>query len=298
MILIENPDSLSLGRRGRGKILLWLKNLKIAQWADNHFQTAATMDDIISIRLEGNGVSPGFIRSREIAEIIEGVEDMIIAEVIKADPKCTRDEIIVGIYKIENKSIGLAFKTTVASLAIPAFIGVTNAISHEGYEHLTPQALKSLRTISRFTKKHYCNAIFAVNDGASLAVLRPSIDIPEDIVIEGRSEIIGKVLRVGGKTPKALIETTDGSLVYCDVGKEEAKSMGHMLYSLARFTGKCTWNTRTKKLIDLHIDSVEQFADCEIASSLQKLALLAGACFSAIEDVPSYVSKLRREDIL
>ena len=115
MILIKNPDSLSLGRRGRGKNLLWLKNIKIAQCGDNHFQTAATMDDIISIRLEGNGVSPGFIRSREIAEIIEGVEDMIIAEVIKADPKCTRDEIIVGIYRIENKSIGLAFKTTVAS---------------------------------------------------------------------------------------------------------------------------------------------------------------------------------------
>ena len=150
----------------------------------------------------------------------------------------------------------------------------------------------------RSTKRHNCNAIFAVNDGESLAVLNPSIEIPEDVVIEGRSEIIGKVLRVGGKTPKALIESTDGSLVYCDVGKEEAKRMGRMLYSLARFTGKCTWNTRTKKLIDLHIDSVEQFADCEIASSLQKLALLAGACFSAIEDVPSYVSKLRREDIL
>ena len=97
--------------------------------------------------------------------------------------------------------------------------------------------MKSLRTISRFTKKHYCNAIFAVNDGASLAVLKPSIDIPEDIVIEGRSEIIGKVLRVGGKTPKALIETTDGSLVYCDVGKEEAKSMGHMLGLLESVLG-------------------------------------------------------------
>jgi len=256
------------------------------------------MDDTISVRLDGNGVSPGLIRSKEIAEIIEGVEDMIIAEVIKADPECTRDEIIVGIYKIENKSIGLAFRTTVASLAIPAFIGVTNAIRHEDYEPLTPQAVKSLRTISRFTKKHNCDAIFAVNDGEKLAVLKPSIDIPEDIVIEGRSEIIGKVLRVGGKTPKALIETTDGSLVYCDVGKEEAKNMGHMLYSLARFTGKCTWNNRTKKLIDLHIDSVEQFADCEIAISLQKLALLTGPYFAAIEDVPTYVSMLRREDIL
>ena len=133
--------------------------------------------------------------------------------------------------------------------------------------------------------------------GASLAELKPSIDIPEDIVIEGRSEIIGKVLRVGGKAPKALIETTDGSLVYCDVGKEEAKSMGRMLYSLARFTGKCTWNARTQKLTNLHIDSVEQFADCEIASSLQKLAFLTGPYFSAIEDVPAYVSKLRREEI-
>ena len=107
------------------------------------------MDDTISIRLDGNGVSPGLVRSKEIAEIMEGVEDMIIAEVIKADPKCTRDEIIVGIYQIDNKSIGLVFRTTVASLAIPAFIGVTNAISHEDYEPLTPQAVKSLRTISR-----------------------------------------------------------------------------------------------------------------------------------------------------
>ena len=45
-------------------------------------------------------------------------------------------------------------------------------------------------------------------------------------------------------------------------------------------------------------DTVEQFADCEIVSSLQQLALLTGTCFEAIEDVPAYVSKLRREDIL
>ncbi|MCT0199920.1 hypothetical protein KQ313_09545 [Synechococcus sp. CS-1325] len=254
------------------------------------------MNEQISIRLVGGGVSPGLIRSKEIAEILEGVEDMIVAEIMKSEPTTKKDDIIVGIYSIEDSSIGLNFRTTLAAIAIPAFVGVAVAINTKNYDRLTPQAVKGLKAISSFSKRHCCNAIFSTDTGEELASMTPDTDIPGDILIEGQSQIIGKILRVGGKKPKAVIESTDGVLVYCDVGEVQAKIMGRMLYTLARFTGKCTWNSKSLKLEDFRIEQVEQFGNKGVDETFINLASVTGSYFSQVKDVQAYVAGLRSEE--
>lgn len=48
------------------------------------------MDEEIRIRLKGQGIRPGLIRSKEIAEILESIEDMVVSETLKADPTLGR----------------------------------------------------------------------------------------------------------------------------------------------------------------------------------------------------------------
>jgi hypothetical protein len=61
------------------------------------------MDEEIRIRLKGEGISPGLIRSKEIAEILESVEDMVVAEALKADPTLSKEHIIVSTLNSRGK---------------------------------------------------------------------------------------------------------------------------------------------------------------------------------------------------
>ncbi len=44
------------------------------------------MDEEIQIRLKGKGIKPGLIRSKEIAEILESIEEMVVAETLIVSP--------------------------------------------------------------------------------------------------------------------------------------------------------------------------------------------------------------------
>jgi hypothetical protein len=253
------------------------------------------MDEEISIRLRGKGISPGLIRSKEIAEILESVEDMVVAEALKADPTLLKEYIVVGIYAIEDRSIGLKFKTTMASVVIPTFLATAEAIGNENFDSLTPQTVKSLQVISSFSKKHSCNAIFGTGEQIEIATITPDTQIPSPTYIEGLSEIVGKVIRVGGKTPKAMIELTDGATMYCEVPENIAKELGHQLYSLARFYGQAKWDSKTLELEEFQIISVEEFKNMDSTSMFKELANILGEQFTNVKDVEGYVSSLRYE---
>lgn len=253
------------------------------------------MGEEIRIRLKGQGIRPGLIRSKEIAEILESIEDMVVSETLKADPTLSKEHIIVGIYAIEDRSIGLKFKTTMASVVIPAFLATAEAIGNEDFDSLAPQTVKSLQVISNFSKKHTCNAIFGTNGQTEIAAITPNTQIPLPTYIVGLSEIVGKVIRVGGKKPKAMIELTDGTTMYCEVPENIAKELGHQLYSLARFYGLAKWDSKTLELEEFQITSVEEFKNIDPSLMFKELANILGKKFTDIIDVEEYVSHLRYE---
>ena len=253
------------------------------------------MDDEIKIRLKGEGIKPGLVRSKEIAEILEAVEEMAVAEALRADSSLNRDDIIVGFYAIEDKSIGLNFKTTFAAIVISAFVSAAEAIEKKDYEYLSPQSLNSLKTISSFSKKHSCEAIIGSGSLEEITVISPSTEIPKPSYIYGQTEILGKVIRVGGKTPKAMIELVDGSTLYCEVPEEIARELGHRLYALARFEGYAKWDSKTLDLEDLKINSVKEFPNKDPWDIVGELSSLVGERFSNIGDIDEFVSSLRNE---
>ncbi|MBQ0759277.1 hypothetical protein [Zhongshania sp.] len=253
------------------------------------------MDDEIKIRLRGEGVKPGLIRSKEIAEILESVEEMAISEALRKNPELHRDEIIVGVYAIDDASIGLRFKTTFSAVVVSAFISAAEAIEKEEFDYLSPQSISSLKVLSNFSKRHNCDAIIGSRSNAELAVISPTTVIPPPSYIFGRTEILGKVIRVGGKTPKAMIELTDGSSLYCEVPEEIAKELGHQLYSLAKFDGFAKWDSKTLELEEFKIHSVKKFQNSDPKLVLGELSGMVGSTFEKITDVESFVSSLRNE---
>ncbi|WP_018015521.1 hypothetical protein [Teredinibacter turnerae] len=251
------------------------------------------MDDELKIRLRGEGIKPGLIRSKEIAEILESVEEMAIAEALKNNPDLSKEEIIVGFYAIEDESIGLKFKTTFATAVVSAFVSAAEAVERGDFESLTPQSMNSLKVVSSFSKRHSCDALIGTASNKEVTVISPTTEIPSPTFIYGQTEILGKVIRVGGKSPKAMIELIDGSTLYCEVPEDIAKELGHKLYSLAKFEGAAKWQSKTLELEEFKIHTVKEFPNTDPTKVLGELSGMIGDAFSEINDVCAFVTDLR-----
>jgi hypothetical protein len=253
------------------------------------------MDDEIEFRLIGQDIKPGLVRSHELAEILEAVETFVTAEAMEANPELAKDELVVGLYQIADESVGLRFKTTMAAAVLPAFMGAAEAISASDFDALSAQSIKPLQTIAAFAKRHNCQADIQVPGAADpVASITPDTVVPPPGRIRGSTELVGRVLRVGGKVPRAMIELLDGSVIYCDVALDVAKELGYRLYTLVIFRGVAAWDTRSIKLQDFSITGFQEFPQRNPLEVLGELRTTIGKSFSDIEDVPAFVSELRQ----
>jgi hypothetical protein len=255
------------------------------------------LDTEIKVRLRGAGIKPDLISAKELAGILESVDDFLVAETLKNDNSLKREDIIIGLCKIEDKSIGLTFKTTLASIVIPVLINSAASIKDSNFNALSNQSFKALQTISNFSKKHNCEAEFSLSTGKELIKITPETVIPEPVFFKGISEIIGEVIRVGGKKPKAALELIDGSTIYCDVQESIAKDLGRCLYSLVKCSGLATWNTKDYELEHFKIMEFEKFSNIPANETMKQLSNEIGHYFSGITDVASFVANLRNGDI-
>lgn len=255
------------------------------------------MSEFLEIRLKGDGIKPGLIRSHEIAEILESFETFVVNETIKRNPSIKREDIIVGVYEIADKSIGLRFKTTIATLVIPAFTQAAVAISDGNFEKLSPKSLDSLQKISSFTKKHNATTeLNLVNANKKLAEITKDTIIPKPIKISGLTEISAKILRVGGKLPKAMLELHDGNIIYCGIPENLAKDLGRKLYEVVIFSGLAVWDAETITIEDFTITEFKDAPKEDPLVALRKIRDLVGSTFDEIPNVIEYVNNIRRED--
>lgn len=253
------------------------------------------MDDSIEIRLRGEGIKPGLVKSHELAEILAAIEDFVIAESMRREPNLRKEDIVVGLYEIADESVGLRFRSSIAAIAIPAFAAASQAVAAGHFEEIAPQSLKPLQMISGFTKRHNAIAeLKAQGVKTPIAEITASTVIPQEPKIYGQTEISGKVIRVGGKSPKAMIELQDGTVLYCEVPVELAIRMGHRLYETAVFSGFATWNASTLDIEEFSISDMVELPSISPTDSLLGLRKYFRSAFFKERDVESLAALLRR----
>ena len=256
----------------------------------------ASMNKGIEIRLKGEGIRPGFVRSHELAEILEAVEDFVAFEAERVSPGVRHEDIVVGLYAIEDKSIGLRFMASLTTITIPAFIGAAQLIADGEFHSLTPQSRKALQTVAGFARRHSGSAEFKVDDqDLPIATITATTVIPEELRLTGITEITAKTIRVGGKNPKAMLEMLDGSVIYCEVSADVAISLGHHLYSVGRFVGLATWSAIDFQLDDFKIHAFQPFPARDPLEMLRELRIVIGSGLEGLGPVDELVTRLRRD---
>jgi hypothetical protein len=254
-----------------------------------------THDVTVEILLTGDGMSPGMIRSKEIAEVIESIEDMIASVVIRDHPELKKDTIVIGLKSIRQGSIGLEFSPNLIELTLPAVRRITTSIEGNDFGILPNSALNALRKLSAFTRRYQCNAEFLAQNGhqKSLATLTPETQIPDIYPLSGETNIYGEITRVGGAEPKIQFKTLEGQIIYCSTSKAIAKKAGTKLYTNVELNGLAEWNSETFEIESFHVISISDYEQTSPSEAFEELSNLIGDAFDDITDVNRFVSEMR-----
>ena len=249
----------------------------------------------IAIKFIGRGMVPGTIRSRELADIIDSFEEMLACVVADRHSNVEKDDVLVGLATIADGSIRLGFNTPMASVVVAAYLSVASAINQSDFTPLPNNSLIALNKIITFTRRHDCVAeLLSPGTDEHIASITPETDTKVSGLVQGQTTIYGRILRVGGKTPRVMIETISGDNLSCVVSLEIARELGERLYEFAEFFGIASWNPNNWKIVEFRIQSFAVSSVKTPEQTMNELRSLVGRYFEGV-DAEAYVSSIRGE---
>jgi hypothetical protein len=125
--------------------------------------------------------------------------------------------------------------------------------------------------------------------------MRPDFQprLVEPSVIEGETTLFGEVERVGGAEPKVALRLPDGSSVYCEVTKEQARELGKRLYQPVCVVGTATWRLPTYIIEAFRLHKVTDYEDTPPSVAISELARVLAPHWADVDDVVAEVERLR-----
>lgn len=254
----------------------------------------AETHDALEFRLVGRTIAPGLLRSKELADIIEAIEDMVASVAVRDNPGLQKESIVVGLTSIEPGSVRLRFASPDQVQVTDAFEAVARAVQGAQFETLPSSSVRALQRVSRFTRRHDCRAEFwTLGGNHPAAVVTPNTEVSEPELIKGNTSLYGSVIRVGGREPRVMFETLSGKTVYCDASEEVAKKLAHRLYGRVQLDGRATWDPDGWTLEEFEIQSASELHLEPRTRIMQELSDAVGEFYEDIEDPVEYVAAVR-----
>lgn len=254
----------------------------------------------IEIRLKGDGMTPGLVRSRDLAQLIEAVEDMIAAEVAASNSDIKKDQIVIGLADVVPGSVTLAFASSTEELTKPALEKIAHSVATNDFYALPEDSIKSLKVISKFSQAKNCTAeIYAVNGSKELlAAITPETRIRDYEPIKGETIIYGVVTRVGGAnedSPKIQLRTIEGRLVHCTANQKNAKIAAQRLYQQIGLIGIAEWDVKTYEIKAFTVTEISGYELTPLSEAVESISQNYGQHFDTIKDVDNFVRELREQ---
>jgi hypothetical protein len=251
----------------------------------------------ISIRLTGQEVAPGHLRSKEIAEIITAVEDLIAAVTVQHHKDLELDQIRIGLSSMASGSMTLTFDPNLEPLTVPAAQEIGLAIAENQVQRLPHMAYKPLGILQAFARRHDGTVEFGTLNGSVqlLGILDEQTVIPTPILLTGDTELYGRVTRVGGATDPTVQFRVIGTdeLIYCKASEEIACEVAVRLYKQVGLRGTASWDFFTRKMESFTIEEILPFEEVSAVEAFAELREVLGPYADSIEDVDEYATHLR-----
>lgn len=257
-----------------------------------------SVNSLIEVRLVGQGLSPGQVKSKEIADLIKSVEEMV-SEFIANDPDISKQDIVVGIDKIESGSLSLQFASNYEEQTLRAFRNIGSFVKNKGETGLFSVALlKPLERIRKFTEDYECAAELREVRGKRelLGIIYPDFSPPERMSFSGETTLYGTIVRVGGtRKPTIELKTIDEKSIRCDLDRNLAIKAASRLYEEVGLEGVATWDAETLELQRFNVIAIMDYQRVPLTEAFDRLSRSVGDSFARIGDVDEFVKKIRYE---
>jgi len=244
-----------------------------------------THTDALQLRLTGD-IQPQRLSSHDLGAIIAAYEDTLAAVVARQHPTLKAETVTVGLVRIDEGSVALAFDAPLREYVYPAALEVTRGIASQNWAALPLAAVKSLRKIVQFLRQRDLIAEFHTSYGAETigAVITKDTNIPPAVTLYGQTEIVAEVKRVGGKEPKAMLQTLQGNTLCCETTAEIARQLGNYLYQQVRVSGAAEWDFETLAITEFEITAVLPYQRVSAREAFALLRERFGSYFDQIDD--------------
>lgn len=162
------------------------------------------------------------------------------------------------------------------------------------------EANKAIHDINAMLREDNTSATLAVKGGA-LVINFPGCKTPlaEEAIVHEAGELIGSVIRVGGKdeTVPLLLQDTDGTTYLCNTSKAIAKELAHHLFGdLVRVQGHGKWRRTPERmwvLDSFKIKSWEPALQTSLEEAVNSLRAVEGSQWNTFADPQAELKKLR-----
>lgn len=250
----------------------------------------------IEIRCVGGDVVPHNVRAGDLAGLLEAAETLIVAGVLREHPELTRDDIIIGLTEVQNKSLGLQFTPSLPQIVIPEFERIAVVIQQRTFDALPPDARDALRKIATFTRKHRCvTQLRTTGRDAVLATIDQEFVVPIVPRLYVETTIYGYVVNAGGKSPNAHLDTLQGQRVICKGTQDQIKVLAERLYTqVVGVKGRARCDVDTLVIDEFEIEEVLPYEDTSITAAIRELGKAVAPHFDDV-NADAYVYALRED---
>lgn len=112
-------------------------------------------------------------------------------------------------------------------------------------------------------------------------------------MLTGETTIYGRIIRVGGKTPKVMLDTVDGRTIDCDADASIAQTLGGRLYQVVGLLGIAEWDPQTLTIDTFQIKALLPYEAKPLKEAMAQLAAITRKYYADIDDVPKYIASIR-----
>ena len=255
---------------------------------------------LLEAHFSGNEVAPGKVRSRDIAEVMTAMEEIIAVMVLSrhSNVEIKKESIVLGIKEIKEGSLSLCFDTNDYDLSSAAAKDLRRAFESDAVITLPLEARKNLEKIVNFNKRYDTSLNTSLLNGKSIPLfeLTSETEIPYAPLIRGETTLYGEITRVGGTDkPRIQFRTISGQTIYCDSDRQIAVKAGQLLYKEAALRGVSAWNPEDNRIESFTVLEILDYQPGDIDATFQKLSEEFGDAFSHISNVDEFVASLRHD---
>ncbi len=273
----------------RGSVTLLLQSLAIRA---NFSIMPNSKPPRLQLVLSGNGVSYQTLPAGELGALIIDLEQAILQTGQQHSDQAAG---VVSLSEIGPGSAKLSLALQGSALLGATLVAV--AVANAKFDELPTGAHAALYNIFRRLVSHSWSLAWKPSKTLQVppAVISrenpiPAAPAPRDV--RGTSTVYGRLVRVGGESPKAQVKLDSGLMLFVDLDESQACELGHRLYQEIGLQGEAVWNGETLEMTSFSVRRVLTYRRSDVVHAFEQLAAAAGRRWEGV-NAAKYVRSLR-----